>query len=117
MQECAQVCLRHIEQELVDVDERDPSTVAPIILQAVTIGRLLWRRDCDPIEGDLPRSLPRSQYGGKAVAAFVVVKVEMLDANEAVKAQPLLQVRRFIFEDAANSQVMLHPPNSIIIRL
>src|SRR5207244_3890234 len=76
------------EQELVEVDERDPSSLAAMGAQTVVIGsELAWRHG--PIH-ELDDALldVRIDYLSMLVSAVVVVQEETLYSHEAMELDP-----------------------------
>src|SRR3954447_26281023 len=103
-QECTQVMLLWRKQEFIEIEKHDPDAFAAKVFEAVAIDRQLSRGGGAVKERRFSRRRPGLQDRHGRVGAVVVVQIEMLDADEFVKAQPLLQVRRFVSENGTQAQ-------------
>jgi hypothetical protein len=91
------------EQELIDVDEGDPSTRVGAVLQAVVVDALL-SASFGRAESHLATIDPWLKNGHELIDARVVVQKEVVDADESVEFEPLTQVGRFVLEDRADPE-------------
>lgn len=91
------------EQELIDVDEGDPSTLVGDVSQAVVVDALL-SVSFGGAKSHLASIDPRLKDGHEIVGARVVVQEEVVGADESVEFQPFAQVARFVLEDRTDPE-------------
>src|SRR5262249_39333339 len=90
------------EQELVDVDERDPAGLGSMTLDAVRVGAPLSGNEGPSENLDYPRCDLWLQLNTPVVAAPVVIQIEALHTLNAMETHPLCQVASFVSEDRAH---------------
>ncbi len=94
------------EQELVDIEEGDPPRIGPVAPHTVIVGRHLH---CFSGPGNQCHKAfvdPGPQHISEIVGTFVLIEVEMRDANAAVKGKPFVEMSSFVLEDGANRQIV-----------
>ena len=96
------------EQELVQIDERQPARATAGSPQRIRVGpalAALTARGRTVEDRHDTRANPWLNDLLAAIGAAVVVEEELLDAYEPMKLDPLRQVVRLIFEDRAGRKV------------
>jgi len=90
--------------ELVHVDQRHPVTVATEDRYRMIIGGGLSRMFRPVQQSYASLKQIGSQYVGGAVAAAIIVKIEMLDAAERMKFDPLGKIASLVPDDRRDRQ-------------
>src|SRR5437870_4013516 len=94
------------KKEFIIVHERNPACAPSIGVETVLEDRPLLRDTRPFVQCDLAARHKRPDDRFVLIAGIVVVKIEMLESNRQVKANPFVQIRGRVLEDETGGQIM-----------